>query len=437
MSLNISGGRANGAKRGLKLGVGVTVINPSLDIPLAGYFYPRQPQGIHDDLHAKALIFDEGDEPIVLVACDVVHLPREAVEDARLQIQKKLGIPLGRVLVSATHCHTGPQLTAQYVEYLGRWIAESVEAARNNRQDVQLFEAVEEEPSLPHNRRYVMRDGKVVTNPGFLNPEVVNSVGTVNPRVAVLTATAATGGRRLMTWVNYGLHQDTVGGDWISADFSYYLGRKIANSEGSGTVTIFTIGAAADVNHWNVHQPGPQRGAETARQIGEALGARVLKSYTHLTPVDASPTRAMSSSLALPLQEITANDVESAEKILSVPPPPDVDFTLDRVWATKVMNIHDNKVASFKAEVQVLTVGPVAFVGIPGEMFAEHGMEIIRRSPFPNTYILELANQNIGYIPTKKAFEEGGYEPTCAAIAPGGGEIIVEEALALLNQCHG
>jgi len=423
------------AGQGLKVGIGITVINPFLDVPLAGYYYPRMPVGIHDDLHAKALVLDNGHDQIVLVACDLVELPRAAVENARQRIQKMFGIPPDHVLITATHSHTGPQMVPEYVQKLGHWIADSVEMAEHNKQPATLREAVEEEPSLPHNRRYLMKDGKVVTNPGFLNPNIVRPVGPIDPRLPVLTATTPQG-RRILTWVNYSMHQDTVGGDLISADYSYYLERLLSVFEGPDMTSIFTIGAAGNINHWNFDQPGPQRGFGTAKRLGEVLGADVLKAYTHLHPVDSDQIRAKSSELALPYQNITDGDIKKAEKILSVPPPPDVDFTLDRVWATKVIKIRDSKQSTISAEVQVLTLGPLAFVGVPGELFVELGKQIIESSPFPHTYILELANQDIGYIPTKEAFGQGGYEPTSAVFAPGGGERIVKEALVLLKECH-
>lgn len=424
-----------GAAHDLKVGVGVTVINPSLDVPLAGYYYPRNPGGVHDDLHAKALLIDNGQARIVLVACDLVRLARAAVEDARCRIQKSLGIPPDHFLITATHSHTGPQLVPKYVEKLGGWIADSVEAAMDNTQPARLFHAVAEEPSLPHNRRYRMKDGIVATNPGFLNSRVVSPVGPVDPRLAVLTAQTPQG-RRMLTWVNYALHQDTTGGDRISADYSGFMARDLAASEGAEMATIFTIGAAADINHWDVHQPGPQRGYATAGHIGEVLASRVREAYAHLSAVDSTPIHALASTLNLRFQKVSASDVEKAERILSTPPPPGIDFTLDRVWAAKVIKIRQSKTPELKAEVQVLTLGSLAFVGIPGELFVQLGMEIVRRSPFPNTFILELANQDIGYIPTKEAFEQGAYEPTSSVVAPGTGERIVDEALALLNQCR-
>lgn len=426
---------AENGTQALKVGVGISVINPFLDTPLAGYYYPRMPLGVHDDLHAKALVFDNGSEQIVLVACDLVELPRAAVEDARRRIQKAFGIPPDHVLVTATHSHTGPQMVPQYIEMLGHWIADSVETAEHDKQSAELRETVEEEPSLPFNRRYLMKDGKVTTNPGFLNPDVVRPVGPIDPRLPVLTAETPQG-RRIVTWVNYSMHQDTVGGDWISADYSYYLCRLLAVFQGPDIPTIFTIGAAGDINHWDVHRPGPQRGFDTAKRLGDVLGADVLKAYTHLQPIDSDRMEARSFTLGLPYQKLTRQDVQKAEQILAVPPTPGVDFTLDRVWATKVMKIHHSNKPDIDAEVQVLTLGPLAFVGVPGELFVQLGMQIIKGSPFPHTYILELANQDIGYIPTEIAFSQGGYEPTSAVFAPGGGETIVKKALELLRACH-
>ena len=435
-SISLTGGAAESGEPRLRVGVGIAVINPFLDVPLAGYYYPRMPVGIHDNLHAKALVFDNGHDQIVLVTCDLVRLPREAVENARQRIQKDFGIRSDHILITATHSHTGPQLVPEYVQKLGHHIADSVAMAQHNKQLVRLLKAVEEESSLSYNRRYLMdKDGKVETNPGFLNPNIVKAVGPIDPRLSVLTAETLQG-RRIMTWVNYALHQDTVGGDWISTDYSYYLGRLLSVFEGPDMTTVFTIGAAGDINHWNCHLPGPQRGFDTAKRLGEVLGADVLKAYTHLSPVDSHHIQAKSSRMTLLLQNITEADLEKADKILSVPPPPNVDFTLDHVWATKVRKIHDSKKSNIDAEVQVLTLGSLAFVAIPGELFAKLGLQIIKESPFPDTFILELANQDIGYIPTIEAFEQGGYEPTSSVLAPGEGERIVEGVLALLRQCQ-
>ena len=240
----------------------------------------------------------------------------------------------------------------------------------------------------------------------------------------------------MLTWVNYAMHLDTVGGTWISADYAYYLARTLAAVKGDDMLTIFTIGAAGNINHWDVHRPGPQRGFQTAEGLGEALAGDVVKAYTHLQPLDSVHIKAVSETLQLPLHEITEQEVKESEKIVAQPPPMNVDFTLDRVKAEKVMHVFKRNGQPLQAEIQVVSAGPVAFVGIPGEYFVELGLRIQKESPFPYTFIVELADGDLGYIPTRDGFAQGGYEPTSTPLAPGSGEKMADTAIELLKRCR-
>ncbi len=75
----------------------------------------------------------------------------------------------------------------------------------------------------------------------------------------------------------------------------------------------------------------------------------------------------------------------------------------------------------------------VAVVGVPGEVFVELGLAIKEASPFPVTLIVELTNVHIAYVPTRKAFAEGGYETLNSRLAPGGGELLVASAIRQLQ----
>lgn len=88
-----------------------------------------------------------------------------------------------------------------------------------------------------------------------------------------------------------------------------------------------------------------------------------------------------------------------------------------------------------QVEVQVLALGDdVAWVGLPGEVFVELGLAIKRRSPFPHTFVVELANECIGYIPDRRSYAEGNYEPESSRCAAGSGERLVEASVALLSR---
>jgi neutral ceramidase len=91
-----------------------------------------------------------------------------------------------------------------------------------------------------------------------------------------------------------------------------------------------------------------------------------------------------------------------------------------------------------ETEVQALASGDeLAVVGLPGEVFAELGLALRERSPFRQTLVLGLANEAIGYVPTRPAYEEGGYEPTSSRLQPGGGERLVDAAVGLLRELRG
>ncbi|MBU0606483.1 MAG: GNAT family N-acetyltransferase, partial [Armatimonadetes bacterium] len=84
-----------------------------------------------------------------------------------------------------------------------------------------------------------------------------------------------------------------------------------------------------------------------------------------------------------------------------------------------------------------MRLGEVAIVGIPGEMYARLGLSLRRRSPFRHTIIVGLANEEIGYLPDRKAYEDGGYQTWVGwhcRVAPGTGEAMVEQALAMLEE---
>jgi hypothetical protein len=110
---------------------------------------------------------------------------------------------------------------------------------------------------------------------------------------------------------------------------------------------------------------------------------------------------------------------------------------LERVNAYKVLDVHARGGKPLEAEVQVIALGPdLAFVALPGEIFTELGLHVKQNSPFRHTILAELANGSVGYVPTKRAFTGGNYEPTSARCAPGSGEMIADAAVRLLKKVH-
>jgi hypothetical protein len=108
---------------------------------------------------------------------------------------------------------------------------------------------------------------------------------------------------------------------------------------------------------------------------------------------------------------------------------------LEQVNAFKVLDVDARHGQPHEVEVQVVALGrEVAWVSLPGEIFAELGLALKQDSPFPHTIIAELANGSVGYIPARRAFAQGNYEVVSTRCAEGSGELLVSTAVRLLKE---
>jgi hypothetical protein len=443
LSILVLGARpANAAE--VRAGAAAVRITPPAGAPMAGYYYVRANEGVHDDLYAKALVFESGGARAALVACDLISMPREVAEKARALIERETGIPGAAVMLSATHAHTGPvlvdrstredaavySLAREYTASLHTRLAEAVKLANERLAPARLSAAIGREESLAFNRRFFMSDGTVGWNPGKLNPKIVRPAGPIDPEVPVVYVEAA---QPVAAYVNYALHLDTVGGLQYSADFPYTLSTALSKVKGPDLLTMFTIGTAGNVNHLDVAWRDPQKGHGEAARIGTVLAAAVLKAFRNLKPTADGTLRARSEIVKLPLAEVRAEELGKAREIAARYGKPNAAPFLEMVHAFKVIDVIAREGRPIEAEVQVIALGDVAWVGLPGEIFVELGMAIKKASPFPHTIVAELANGSIGYVPDQRAWPQGNYEVVSARCAPGSGEMLVEAAVRLLK----
>jgi hypothetical protein len=437
----------------LRVGAAAEVITPATGAPLAGYYEHREAAGVHDDLYAKAIVIERDGVKVAKVVCDLLTLPRNIIDDARRLIAEKPGIPADRVMISATHTHTGPIVrgpsgedplkgdnadkTLTYARSLPQLIADAVRKADAKLVAATASAAVGREEHVSFNRRYLMKDGTVGWNPMKRSPKVDRPAGPIDPDVPVVYFASADGGRPLATHVSFAMHLDTVAGEQISADYPGVIASILGKVKGPDMVTVFATGACGDINHLDNSSTEKQRGNEEAGRIGTVLAGEAIKTYARLKPLADGPLRAKAQPVSLPLVELKPGEFEKAREFVLNPGKAKKTF-LGPVWAYKVLDVAARQGKPLDVEVQVIALGnDVAWVSVPGEFFVELGLEIKKRSPFKQTVIVELANGSIGYIPTKRAFAEGNYEPTTARCAPGSGETLVETAVSLLNELHG
>ena len=435
---------------GLRVGRAAVRITPPVGIPMQGSFALRVAKSVHDELYAKSLVLETDGAKAALVVCDIIGVPRPVVEEARRMITRGTGIPGERVMISGTHTHSGPlftmspfskrigadmEVTRQYAAALPARIAESVRLADADLTPARASATIAREENLSINRRWLKRDGSVDWDrkwyPEAGDPELIRPLGPIDPEISVVFFESLKADP-LLTYVNFAMHAQCAGGLEISADYPFALGESL-KVRGPGMLTMFSIGAAGNINPVHLKLDKPLGGHARAARIGTILAADVLKAYAQLRSVPQPAVGVRSEIVQVKPVAVTPEDVRNAEAVLDRFGKPGAPPFLELVQAGKVLAVAELKDRPIDAEVQVVALGKeVAWVGIPGEYFAELGIAIKRASPYPYTIVVELANGSVGYIPSRKAYSEGHYEAVNTRCSAGSGEALADVATRLL-----
>jgi hypothetical protein len=273
-----------------------------------------------------------------------------------------------------------------------------------------------------------------------LDPDfVVEALGPIDDRLATLWIRhgAATTG----VLVNFALHPAILAGDnWLySADYPGYLAEALRRWVAPDLVTLFGNGCCGNVNHVDIRDPLQGRGFKMAERVGYMLAAAAAAAHHAAVAVTAAPVRVSRQHVALPRMQITAEQARWSREVRAraagQAAPGQVDGLPDELYAQTWLEMFEKQEQPDAAEVMVLRLGDIGIVGLPGEVFCELGLAIRQASPAPHTLVVELANDAIGYLPTRRAFPAGGYEttPGSTLYEPGAGERLVDSAMQQLQ----
>ncbi len=449
----------------LSAGAAVADITPPAGYRMSGYFSERLSTGTKDPLLAKALVLRQGDTQAAIVCCDLIGVPRKVALEARRKASEKTRIPAAHIAITATHSHTGPlfvgalrnffhdQAVARHgsdpqekVDYPALLIERLVEAivkAQAAAVPARLDHGVAEERRLSFNRRFHMKDGTVRFNPGQLNPDIVRVAGPIDPDVGILRF-ARSGGRKsdrkdekagqtIASLTVFAMHLDTLSGTLYSGDYPKFISDRLQKELGERHVSLFGAGTCGDINHVDVTTKGRRKTDE----LGNLLADTVVAQLPRLK--ETTPSLAVKNALVdAPLQKFSPDEIERAKARMPLIGTRELSF-LEQVEANKITDVQrlarELGSDTLPLEVQAIRLsGDVAVVTLPGEVFVELGLAIKRGSPFRTTLVIELANDNPAYIPTKKAFAEGSYETVNSRVQPGSGERMAEAAIKLLSE---
>jgi neutral ceramidase len=411
----------------LCVGLARAVITPPPRVALAGYFSPRFNRGVRDDLYVRVCLFRQGKVTAGIVQLDLCEMQTSLYEAMRQRFNA-ISAGLGdQVMVAVTHTHTGPETRvtrdAAHQHALD-FIVDQAEAAM--RTALWRFVPVELRAlsivnnPFAYNRRYWMTDGRVVTNPGKLNPAIVRPEGPVDRQVHAVLLFAQ--GFPAGMIVNLTNHTDTIGEDRVSADWPGFLERSLQAALGCQIPVLTLVAPSGNINHFDVTSAQGQTCYEEARRIGEGYADIILRSLDEATPIPPAPLAFANQTFTLQRRKVTLAELRQARALLAKPEADTGVYTSEdlargvpgvlRFFAEQLVSFakHDaGRTADFP--LMALRLGQdTAIASLPGEPFTEIGMGVRQQSPFQRTLLASLANGCPGYIVMDECFERGGYE---------------------------
>ncbi|WP_231756337.1 hypothetical protein [Lignipirellula cremea] len=400
---------------------------------------------VHDELHARCLVLDDGESRLALVVCDLRHISAEVVVGAKEIIQRTTGIPPECVLVSATHTHTstGARLEERegepyydYRAFLTRRIAEGVLRAVNQLQPARIGWGVAEEPTQVFNRRWFLtaRRGpifgahdnieQVDTNPGYSG--LLRPAGPVDPQITFLSVQSTTG-KPIALLASYGLHY--VGGvpaNTISADYFAIFADRVGELLGADRhqdppfVGVMANGTSGDVNNLarysdeelakREREPKKRyQPFEKAREVAHLCAEKVFQAHKSLKWHDHVRLSSVQRTLTFERRYPTKEEVEWAEAVKAKKIKP-MSTSRYSTYSTVLAYASPEMPATIDVVVQTHRIGDLAVAAMPFEVFAEIGLELKQRSPIQPLMNISIANGAHGYLPTPYQHRLGGYE---------------------------
>ncbi len=438
------------ARADLDAGAATTEITPRSSQFLYGYPHvPRYSTGVHDPLLSSALYLSDGRTRVIFVANDIIWIGKASVARIRERISKLTSVPSHNIMITATHTHSGPKTVellsdendavvpktdAEYVHFMDEQIVSAATEAVRRARPAEVGLSTANGRGIGTNRR---------------NPE-----GPADPEVPLLLVRSLSDQKYLACMVIYSMHPTVLHEDstLISADFPgmtrEYLQHEVL---GQDCPVLYHTGPAGN------QSPRHSTAANTfleAERLGRMLGERTaeaIASVRYVAPIRITcgqefvelPSRSFPSveqaqeaielakarlaqlrATGAPRQHVRTAEVDlfGAEETL----------TLARAEANQRLKL--TLKSCLPAEIQMIKIGPWAFVGWQGEIFVEYALAV--KAHAKATYPISLANGELqGYIATEEAAAEGAYEAANALFAPASGAILVKRTLEMLGDC--
>jgi|ERR1043166_4723149 hypothetical protein len=400
---------------------------PGVELAGLGYYLNRTWERVRDDLSATALVISDGQSSAAILALDLMYNDASFTRKVREQVAAQTDIPPEAICVNFSHSHNAPtaglilgagERDWQYLDFAAGQAAAAVIEAWQERQPAQLSVGKGELTGMTFNR--------------------TRDAGTVDTRVSVLRADSPEG-KALAVAVNFHSHCTAHMEVDLRAVSRDWPGEVVDQIEAAlpGATALYLQGTCGDVNFRREFN-GTERRFEPARAITQVA----LAALETARPVEASGLAAITRTVLLPTRRWTREEVmrERDEGLYRLKTGDTKDW-LDGVarvcvnqperlpgryggsiekavvavsrfavaWTGEILPALDTRPETLEAEVQAIRIGEVYFAANPAELFTALGLEVRRRWPHDDLFMLSYSNGSIGYLPDTYDVERRSY----------------------------
>ena len=454
----------------LKVGTSKADITPPIGIAHAnwGSSIHQVAEGIDMPLYCNILYIESesSKNKIIILDLDLCIIDDEIDEMIRDSVISVIDVPKENIRISVSHTHAGPpygrsdstgggwltegvDLIKPYYEGFPKKISYAVKEATSSLKRCNISYGIGKS-DININRRPADEKGNLFTGR--------NWEGIVDHSVDVIGFDDEHG-NIIATIVGYACHPTILGPDnrLISPDYPGHMRKTV--EEVVGGSCIFLQGAAG--NQGPIH--GFVGEVEVARKAGKILGLEASKVRMSIDPferkeklVEIIPAGAdlgmyedvvvnepsddliiNNSYVDLPTlefpsheeaSEIYDNAIEELNKARRLGNKDEIKKMVSNAKRANFTRRNSLRSKNGKVNIwiQTIKIGDIVLQGIPLEPFIEYGDRIKSLNPNKKIVLSGYTNCIHGYLPTAKAYEEGGYETGNTPLSPKSEEIIID-----------
>ena len=424
-------------------------ITPDYPVPLGGYGNSSQrfSQKVLEPLTASCVAFSDGDgNTVLLFTLDLIRSTAKLTKTAKKLISEETGVPEQNMLFCATHTHAAPEISSDeesvlaFLKELYPKLLSCAKEALADLTEAEISFGAAETENLTFVRRYLCADGSLyVKNISEGAPVTHESEADRTAQFLRLSRKD----KKDILMVNFQAHSTITGGLLkydLSSDYASPLRKAI---EEEGFLCAYFQGACGNLN------PSGALPEEKEKKLGHTAYGQTLASYVlgalgGAKKASSGPVKTLSRTLTAASNHTRDHEAGHAKEIIELHDsegreaikPLLAKYGIQSIYSARSILRKTKLGDSGQLPLNAVTVGGIAFAAVPNELFDTIGMDVKERSPYQMTFICELTNDGLTYLPTKKAFANGGYETDKCLFVEGTAEAVGDELVDMLHTMY-